>query len=276
MSAVARRAMARAWAAPLHMKHSLAERGVFVSRNERKLAALRNKHAGERCIIIGGGPSLKRMELAKLRDEVTFGVNGFFHLHDELGYLPTYYVVEDRLVAEDNFRDINAMSGTTKIFPEDLRYRLAPSEETIFVRFERFYDDPDEPGPDFPRFHPKGSLRFYWGGTVSYLNLQLAYFLGFSEVYLIGMDMTYSVPSGQSSNVITSQSDDTNHVHPAWFGPGKRWHDPRVDRMQQAFERSKQAFEDDGRKVFNATIGGKLEVFPRIDLSSVIGCHILV
>ena len=177
-------------------------------------------------------------------------------MFEQIGYLPTYYVVEDRLVAEDNAKEINALQGITKIFPEDLRYALKPSPETVFIRFSRFYCNPDNPDATFPLFINDDSLRFFWGGTVSYLNLQLAYYMGFSEVYVLGMDMDYQVPT-EKSNVMVSNAPDDNHVHPLWFGPGKRWHDPRLDRMKIAFERAKQAFDRAGRGVYNATVGGK-------------------
>ena len=56
---------------------------------------------------------------------------------------------------------------------------------------------------------------------------------GFSEVYLIGMDFSYSLP--ESTEIegcnYTSQEDDPNHFHPDYFGKGKKWHDPQLDRV---------------------------------------------
>lgn len=261
-----KRSLLKSLVAPLHARHALAARGWPLSANERRLLALRDRHRGGRCVILGGGPSLVSTPWELLAGEVTFAVNGFYHLLPKVGFVPTYYVVEDRLVAEDNRHALSSLEGPTRIFPEDLRYALAGGERSVFLRFERFYDDPERPSPEFPRFVDPERLVFYWGGTVSYLNLQLAYYMGFQDVFLLGMDMNYAVPDGLRSNVILSREDDRNHVHPAWFGPGKRWHDPQVQRMQLAFERARQAFEAAGRRVYNATPGGKLEVFPRVDL----------
>ncbi len=58
------------------------------------------------------------------------------------------------------------------------------------------------------------------------------------------------------------------HFHPDYFGKGYRWHDPRTDRMERAFIRAREAFEADGRKVYNATVGGKLEVYERVAYAS--------
>src|SRR5262245_6872555 len=267
-----RRSLHRTVLVPMSAKHALAQRGFPLTANERRFLALRDRYQGRRCVIVGGGPSLKKTNLGLLAGEVTFCVNGFYHLLPDAGFTPTFYVVEDRLVAEDNADALNDLKGTTKIFPEDLRYRLRGGDDTIFVAFDRYYEDPDNPSPAWPRFadhrREPGASRFYWGGTVSYLNLQLAYYMGFSLVVLIGMDLSYAAPTTGVAHVMTSTGDDPNHVHPAWFGAGKRWHDPQVDRMARAFARARDVFERDGRHVVNATVGGRLEVYERVPLEA--------
>ena len=64
-------------------------------------------------------------------------------------------------------------------------------------------------------------------------------------------------------NDITSVHDDPNHFAPEYFGKGKRWHLPRVERMEQGFAKARKHFERNKRSVFNATAGGHLEVFER-------------
>lgn len=242
---------------------------MYLSNNEKKIVHLHNKHEGQRCVIIGNGPSLKEMNLNLLKDEITFGVNAIFYAFDWIDFFPTYYVVEDRLVAEDNKKVINNLEGMTKIFPEDLRYCLQGDSETIFINFDRYYSD--YPSPDFPKFGLDALNKLYWGGTVTYLNLQLAYYMGFEEVYLIGMDMNYQIPSYADRNVITSKNADLNHFHPEYFGPGKRWHQPKVERMFATLRFANEIYLSDDRKIFNATDGGKLELYPRVNYERVFG-----
>jgi hypothetical protein len=70
--------------------------------------------------------------------------------------------------------------------------------------------------------------------------LQLAHYLGFEEVYLIGVDADYDLPKDTAAAneygtaVLDMRSDDPNHFHPDYFGKGFRWHDPNVDRMVAA------------------------------------------
>jgi hypothetical protein len=99
------------------------------------------------------------------------------------------------------------------------------------------------------------------------INLQLAYYFGFDEVYLIGMDFDYKIPDSAiiEGLSITSTTDDINHFHPDYFGPGKKWHDPDLEQVLTSYKKMKEVYKADGRKIINATKGGKLEVFERVD-----------
>jgi 6-hydroxymethylpterin diphosphokinase MptE-like len=241
--------------------------GIALNKNDRKLLGLRDVCRGKRAFIIGNGPSLNKTDLRLLKNEITIGCNGLFFLFDEMGFPPTYYTVEDTLVAEDRADIINKIRGTTKVFPQDLRYCLKEDEDTVFINFLRRY-------PGFPRLTQRFETHVYWGGTVTLLNLQLAWYLGVREVYLIGIDHTYQPPAGadeQKGTVIKSHSNDVNHFHPDYFGPGYRYHDPKVERMEQAYEEAKRFFENRGGVIYNATAGGRLEVFPRVSFEAVVG-----
>ena len=165
-----------------------AHRSFALRENEKKLRSLRNRHAGKRIFVIGNGPSIKKTDLHLLKNEVTIGCNGLFLIFQEMGFLPTYYTVEDTLVAEDRADAIHSITGTTKIFPSDLAGVLRADNDTIYINFRRSY-------LNFPLFSDDFARRVYWGGTVTMLNLQLAYYLGSREVYLVGIDHSYSAPS---------------------------------------------------------------------------------
>lgn len=248
-------------------RYRLANRGICITKNERRLRNFHNAHVAQRAFILGNGPSLNKCDLTLLRGEFTFGVNSIFLNYENMGFHPTYYVVEDVFVAEDRAEQIDNYQGpSAKFFGNYLQYCIDNSFDTIWLNVRFRYDD----YPGFPHFS-KNALRMLWtGGTVTYLCLQLAYYMGFSKVYLIGFDHSYKIPSdAQISNTeILSVSDDPNHFHPDYFGKGYRWHDPRVDRMEKAYASAKKVFESDGRRIYNATIGGNLEVFERVDYHS--------
>lgn len=231
--------------------------------NERRLAALKDKHKGERCFIMGNGPSLNQCDLTKLRGEITFGVNSIFLNTDQMGFVPTYYVVEDILVAEDRARQIDAFKGPTKFFGNYLRRFLSEGPDTLWTNVRVNYAD----YANFPHFSTDAVRQLWVGGTVSYICLQLAYHMGFRDVHLVGFDHNYAIPNDAKidGNRIETTSTDPNHFHPDYFGKGYRWHNPRVDRMEIAYVRAKREFEAVGRRVTNATMGGKLEVFERVN-----------
>lgn len=230
-----------------------------------RLRALRQKHNGlDRCFIIGNGPSLNQTNLSLLKDEVTFAVNGFFLKAPELDWLPTFYVVEDHLVAEDRAKWINEFKGPTKLFPVYLAYCLNESDDTVF-----FNHRPRKSYPDGFDFSTNAAEITYAGCTVTFTCMQLAFYLGFKEIYLIGVDASYELPKDVEQGdtygvgVLDMKSDDQNHFHPDYFGKGFRWHDPQVNKMIEAYGEARKITEATTQRIYNATIGGKLEVFER-------------
>ena len=250
----------------LSTRYRAAGRGFFLSVNERRLAAFRDKHRGERCFILGNGPSLNACDLTKLAGETTFGVNSIFLKTAEMGFVPTYYVVEDILVAEDRAKQIDAFKGPTKFFGNYLSRFLADGPDVIWTNVRVDYRNYE----NFPHFSQDAVRQIWVGGTVSYVCLQLAYLMGFKDVYLVGFDHNYIVPADAKldGNRIETTSTDPNHFHPDYFGKGLRWHQPRTDRMEIAYERAREHFEAAGRRVWNATVGGRLETFDRVSYES--------
>ena len=65
-----------------------------------------------------------------------------------------------------------------------------------------------------------------------------------------------------------SNSDDPNHFHPDYFGKGKTWKDPKLDRVLLNYRLAHDVYRATGREIVNATVGGNLDVFPRLDLAA--------
>ncbi len=258
-------ALRRIAAFPAGVPYRLASLGLPTTGDHRRLISLKNCHAGRRGFVIGSGPSLNLMDLSLLAGEITFVSNAFFLGFETVGFHPTYLTVEDPLPAEDYAAELNALTGLTKIFAHDLRYCLRTTPETIFVYFDRYYTDWRH--TSFPRFSPDAVDRLYWGGTVAFMSLQLAWHMGIREVYLVGVDLDYTIPDHADGDVIVSREADRSHFHPAYFGPGKRWHDPKVERMARSFARAGEYFHCHGGALYNATVGGRLEYLPRVEFT---------
>jgi hypothetical protein len=99
---------------------------------------------------------------------------------------------------------------------------------------------------------------------VTYVALQLAYFMGFEEAILIGVDHNFAT-KGLPNTTVTSSGDGPNHFAPGYFGKGFKWQLPDLEGSERAYWLARQAFEAAGRRVVDATVGGKLEIFPKVE-----------
>ena len=234
--------------------------------NKDALRALANKHKNQPCVIIGGGPSINKMDLAALKSFVTIGCNAFYLKHDEIGFVPTYYTVEDPLPAEDNKKEISEIKNTVRIIPWDLKGIIKSDSGTIYSNFRR--SKVSYRSKHFPLYSHDFLEESFWGGTVLYYNIQLAEYLGCNPIYLIGVDLSYKVPDSviQKGAVLMSTEDDANHFDPKYFGAGKRWHLPETERMQLAFDAALAELKNVDIELFNSTVGGNLQNVPRKEL----------
>ncbi|WP_299438021.1 FkbM family methyltransferase [uncultured Rhodospira sp.] len=246
--------------------------GRWAAEHRPRLAALRDRHRGERIFVLGNGPSLGRVDLDSLAGQVTMGVNGLFLAFPETRFRPTYYVVEDHLVAEDRAADLNALpAGITRLFPLNLAYVLNEGPDVVW------FDHRPRPGyPDRFDVSLDALACTYAGCTVAFTCIQLAVFLGAREIVLLGIDLDYAMPpdvertEGGGPGVLDMASDDPNHFHPDYFGKGKRWHDPQVENMGRAFAAARDVLGGMGVRLINATPGGRLDLVPRVPLDRVL------
>ncbi len=223
------------------------------------LAGLKDVHRDQRCFIIGNGPSLKQTDLTYLRDEYTFGMNRIYLLFPTLGFRSTYYLSVNSLVIEQCADDIRALT-----MPKFLSWRsrnlIQPTEDTIFLHTT--YTG--------PLFAKDARGRLWEGATVTYIALQLAFHMGFKQVILIGVDHSFS-SQGKPNTTVVSSSDDPDHFDANYFGKGFSWQLPDLETSEHAYRMAKQVYFEEGREVLDATIGGKLTVFPKVDYNSLFG-----
>lgn len=225
-----------------------------LARTRRILRGYANRHRGERCFILGNGPSLNHTDLSRLKGELTFGTNRIYLLFDDLGFATTYYAAINTLVIEQCADDIQAMSIPRFVTWRARRW-LADRDEVLFL-------DTDYTGR--PTFAEDLAGRIFEGGTVTYVAMQLAYAMGFREVILVGVDHSYFT-KGPPNAAVESTGPDPNHFHLGYFGKGFRWQLPDLEASERSYRMAREAFERDGRRIVDATIGGKLTIFPKVD-----------
>ncbi len=222
----------------------------------QRLAALKDVHRGERAFVIGNGPSLKKTDIRRLRGEYTFGLNRIYLMFPELGFPTSYYLSVNTLVIEQCAQDIRALP-----IPKFLSWRshnlIQPAGDMVFLHTT--YSG--------PKFASDARGRLWEGATVTYVALQLAFHMGFEKVILVGVDHTFST-QGKANSTVISQGDDPDHFSGAYFGKGFRWQLPDLDTSERGYLMARQAYLQAGRQVLDATIGGMLTIFPKVDYNS--------
>jgi hypothetical protein len=192
------------------------------------------------------------MDLSGLANEDTFGLNRIDLVKRRLGHTPTYVVSINDLVVEQ-FADEILGVGRPSFISWHARKFVAAVYEAIYL--------PTTRAREFS-FDPRRSV--WEGGTVTFVALQLAYFMGYHTVILIGVDHSFAT-AGRPHKQVTSGGADPNHFDPSYFGKGAKWNLPDLDRSELAYEMARKAFEDDGRRILDATNGGHLQIFEKAD-----------
>jgi hypothetical protein len=228
----------------------------------KRLAALKDSHRGQRGFIIGNGPSLKQTDLKKLEGEFSIGLNRIFLAFPELGFKTSMLLSINDLVVEQSAAEIQGLGIPTFVSWRARRW-LKPAENLFFL-YTTYTG---------PKFATDVTGRLWEGATVTYTALQLAYYMGFETVILIGVDHNF-VTQGKPNTTVVSQGDDPNHFHPGYFGKGFRWQLPDLETSERAYRMARQAYEADGRRVLDATVGGKLQVFPKVEYESLFGSQV--
>jgi len=244
------------------------------SKEVKRLEALRNQYRNQRIFIVGNGPSLNNTDIEKLNSECSFGVNRIYLLFERTQWRPTFYTITDWRVAPDIANEVNNLSGMTFFFPERFRGLLRNGDD-VYWYWKHNEMAPNREVPIKKRFAYNVHTGIRSGGSVLVTAIQLAFHLGFDPIYLVGVDLDYHVPNsvkqsgplvdGVGLHLESTKDDDENHFDPRYFGKNRRWRAPNILEMIKGFENCKDALEYENRHIYNATVGGQLNVFERVN-----------
>ena len=225
---------------------------------EDRIKSFKDIYKGERCFIVGTGPSLKKTRFDLINDEILFGVNTLFRGLEEFGINPQYYVLGDPDVFHAHHKQLLSLDtimflsgGPGHYFLNNKKYYSNGSKADVvpIKRLGRMTYD-----KDFSRDIAKG---VYSSGTVILLCLQIAWFMGFKDVYLLGCDCDYSGDHHYDGRRTIKKEEP---VMSSEYGK---------QRVFKGYNICKKAFESDGRHIYNSTVKGKLEVFERKGLEEI-------
>lgn len=236
------------------------------------LQTLKGIHEGKRCFIIGNGPSLRAEDLDKLKEEICFAANTIYNIFDRTDWRPTYYLSVDERTLE-YIKDKLENYNLGHLFLRDDRCDLqAPTNmmTKIHITSLLFQIDTKKAFHNTSIYFSEDvSNHFCDGGTVTFEAIQLAVYMGFKEIYLLGIDHHYAASVDAEGKLIIDKTvkdhfDDTDCLATGF---------PAVlETAQYAFTIAKEYADNHGIEIFNATRGGKLEVFPRVDFDSLFPC----
>lgn len=228
---------------------------------------IRGLHAGKRGFVIGNGPSLLMSDLDRLKGEVCIASNKIHLAFSETVWRPSFYTVVDDIVWKELARSMHEHTAQV-ILPA---YLQEPPDLKVNVHTFRSLPNPSdlEVWSSLP-FSADARIGLHGGYTVTYVNIQLAVHLGLREIYLIGCDHFYQGALGVEGKEAVDPGTVQNHFVPGYSKPGEPMNPALISRMTVSYRCAQQYAQQHGLRIFNATRGGHLEVFPRVELDSLL------
>ena len=223
---------------------------VFYSKLIIHLSKIRNSFTLEkneiskkkRIFIIGNGPSLNKTPLHLLLNEEVFCSNRFNLMFERLNFNPKYYACVDDRVLLTIREDIFEISKKVKYVFLPL---IHPSSGKFF--YKTYKEIENVYWLILNKF--SYSLNMPYIGinkSVANCSLQIAVYMGFKEIYLVGIDLDYedhkSVKKENRRDWTSEKDDDPNHFDPRYFGKGTKYHHPRLDETFKKWEEAKEFF----------------------------------
>ena len=225
-------------------------------RYKNRIKSFHNIYEGKRCFVIGNGPSLtvEDLEMIRSNNDISFASNLVFKCFEDTEWRPDFYCVQDFNLIRENLDSFEKIYNEYKcgFYPINLRRDYKKSflrkKNNYFFEIRDLYWENDK-----PQFSFDISNCSYEGFTVTYFMIQLALYMGFKEIYLLGIDHSYGKNNDAYSDILKD---------------AKTYNPPRLDRTTQAYEYADEMVKSVGAKVFNATRGGYLEAFERVNFDS--------
>jgi hypothetical protein len=231
----------------------------------QKINKLKNIHKGERCFIIGNGPSLTAEDLDKIKNEYSFALNRIYLIFDKTDWRPTFYCSEDEKLLKSITSIIDEYEFDYKFMPIWLKwYHDIDLKNVTYISTTSEKDD-----SGLPYFSESVERCTGAGGTVTYTAMQIAVYMGFKEIYLLGIDHNYNILKNNKGEIVV---DDTvrDYFCDDYNKDKADLYIPNTEKTTLAYIAAKKYADNHNIKICNITRGGKLEIFPRTSLEEVL------
>lgn len=244
------------------------ELGIPTSVNDFRLRNFQNLHYGKRCFIVGSGPSMKLEYLEKLKEEFTFSANQIFKVFSLTSWRPSFYVIADTIIAQHHKDTILNLPIPVKFVSSHMRSDLNGRKSIIYFpkTHENYIDQP-------PPFSPNCLSKVEGGYTVSYLAMQLAWFMGFREIYVLGIDARYDTKvvkpiESHGSYELVKANTSGSYFLPDMISESETTFLPLPERQILAYISAKDFIESNGGIIANVAADSPLPTFQRINFES--------
>jgi hypothetical protein len=231
-------------------------------------ASIKNKYAGRRGFVIGNGPSLKLEDLEKIKDEITIAANKVYLAFDKVSWRPSFLTIADPLVWDKVQKDIWLHHDNISIPSYLPEFQESKGRAKTFRYLGTAPDLARENGVF--HFSDNFCVGAYAGYTVTYENIQLAVHLGLNPIYIIGCDHFYRGESKQTANNSIETTCEGNHFLPGYRKLGEIVKVAPIEEMTESYQQARLFAEAHGIEILNATRGGYLEVFARVNFDEII------
>jgi len=246
-----------------------------------RLIAFKDLFRGQRCFIIGNGPSLKEQDLSLLQKEQTFVCN-WFPLSEQFEQLqPKHYCVCTPTIfnswkSPEFNKELHSLlkkggANMKKWLPFDFKEyieknQIFDSEEVFYLlsspRYRTTTSLDKKEWMNLDLSHP---VDHAYSVIIEYC-LPIAFHLGFREIYLLGCDCNYFF-NDEGAQYFYPEEKHTSEQLPL-DTLEKHWGEN--GRVFTAYAVAKKTFERHDCKIYNATKGGCLEIFPRVNYEDIV------
>ena len=258
----------------------LSQKDILASQKLRPILErnriFKNIHEKKRLFILCCGPSIQKMDLTVLQNEFTMAVSCFY-LHKDIRIIhPTYYCSAQwsgqwsdetaKNVGLEYVREI-------KKYTEDSRYFFSVHDKEMIEKSAAF--DIDE-----VYYYDFGISSLLYEEfdfcqkimpiqSVTILCLQLALYMGFQEIYLLGTEHDYLAKGkylhfyNKNDSIVdqkikrTDSQGNLNHTFAIEL--------EAIHTLWEQYKRVNRLAEKQGVKIYNATPAGVLDIFERVD-----------
>ncbi len=227
--------------------------------DRKKFARLGNRYLNGKAVILCNGPSLNSVDFGLLEGCYVIGLNKINLLFDRTEFRPDCIVASNMHVIDQNQDFYNTTDIELYLDCKAYTRKIVAARPNVTYFHSAL----------IPGFARDCSFSINPSHTVTNTALQIAYHMGFTSLAIVGADHNFAV-SGEPNTYVRGIKKDYSHFDTSYFADVE-WQLPDLAESEVGYLRAKHAFERDGRQIYNATDGGKLEIFERLDLAAFIG-----